>query len=262
MSRPESSSPSEVLFVGGVDSSGGAGLDADREAARAFECTAHEVASAMTDQDLFEVRRVEERMMWAREAEAHFDGDRLAVMKFGLLPGVASIVEAARLIARGRHGARLIPAVVDPVTRASSGYRFWSDRELVQARDSLLIAGPIVTPNLDELAELTWSNRSEIGTSQDARVEAAGRLLRAGASGVVATGGHGEEEDLVRDLVLEPGQAPVWVERPRVPGEGIRGSGCRFAAALACRLATGASLGEAASAAGDFVAGQIQETIS
>ena len=258
MSRPTSPSPYEALFVGGLDSSGGAGLDADRDAARAFECASHEVPSAMTDQDLFEVRRVEERMMWAREAEAHLDDDRLAVMKFGLLPGVASIVEAPRLIARGRHGARLIPAVVDPVIRASSGYRFWSDRELVQARDSLLVAGPIVTPNLDELAELTWSDRSEIGRSPDARVAAADRLLRAGASGVVATGGHGPEEDLVRDLVLEPGEAPVWVERSRVPGAGIRGSGCRFAAALACRLAAGGGLEEAARAAGDFVAERIR----
>jgi len=103
MSRADAASLPEVLLVGGVDSSGGAGLDADREAALALECASHEVASAITDQDLFEVRRVEERMMWAGEAEAHLDGGQLAVMKFGLLPGVASIVEAARLIARSRR---------------------------------------------------------------------------------------------------------------------------------------------------------------
>ena len=91
MSRADAASLPEVLLVGGVDSSGGAGLDADRDAALAFECASHEVASAMTDQDLFEVHRVEERMMWAPEAEAHLDGGELAVMKFGLLPGIASI---------------------------------------------------------------------------------------------------------------------------------------------------------------------------
>lgn len=262
MSRSDAAGLPEVLFVGGVDSSGGAGLDADREAAGAFECAAHEVASAMTDQDLFEVRRVEERMMWAGEAEGQFDGGALAALKFGLLPGVASIVEAARLIARARHGARPIPAVVDPVIKASSGYRFWSDRELVHARDSLLVSGPIVTPNLDELAELTWSDRAEIERSPEARVEAASRLLRAGVSGVVATGGHAAGGEEVRDLVLEPGSAPVWLERSRVPGEGIRGSGCRFAAALACGLARGGTLPEAAKAAGDFVAGRIQDSNS
>jgi len=262
MSRAEPAGLPQVLFVGGVDSSGGAGLDADRDAAASLECAAHQVASAMTDQDLFEVRRVEERMMWSGEAEAHFDGGGLAAMKFGLLPGVASIVEAARLIARGRHGARSIPAVVDPVIKASSGYRFWSDRELVQARDSLLISGPIVTPNLDELAELTWSDRAEIDRSPEARVQAASRLLRAGVSGVVATGGHAAGGGEVRDLVLEPDSAPVWLERPRVPGEGIRGSGCRFASALACGLARGRTLAEAAQAAGDFVAGRIQDSNS
>ena len=262
MSRADAASLPEVLLVGGVDSSGGAGLDADRDAALAFECASHEVASAMTDQDLFEVHRVEERMMWAPEAEAHLDGGELAVMKFGLLPGIASIVEAARLIARGRHGARRIPAVVDPVIKASSGYRFWSDRELVQARDSLLVSGPILTPNLDELAELTWSDRAEMDRSPEARVQAADRLLRAGVSGVVATGGHGADGEIVRDLVLEPGAEPIWVERPRVPGEGIRGSGCRFAAALACGLARGAPLADAARGEGDFVSGRIHQSNS
>ena len=37
-----------VLLVGGVDSSGRAGLDADREAATAAECEAVAIASAMT----------------------------------------------------------------------------------------------------------------------------------------------------------------------------------------------------------------------
>ena len=262
MNETADSDSCEVLFVGGVDSSGGAGLDADRDAAGAFDCVHHEVTSAVTDQDLFEVRLVDERMMWAREAEDLLDGGRLAVMKFGLLPGTASIVEAARLVARGRHGARLVPAVVDPVIRSSSGHRFWSDRELVQARDSLLVAGPIVTPNLDELAELAWADREQVEASADARVAAADRLLRFGASGVVATGGHAVGAETVQDLVLEPGREPLWLERSRVPGDGIRGSGCRFAAALACGLAQGAGLGDAARAAGDLVAGRIRESLS
>ncbi|MGD2019037.1 MAG: bifunctional hydroxymethylpyrimidine kinase/phosphomethylpyrimidine kinase [Planctomycetota bacterium] len=264
MTSTDETQASGVLFVGGVDSSGGAGLDADRDAARAFERAHHEVASALTDQDLFEVRRVEERMMWAREAEALFDGTGggITAMKFGLLPGVASIVEAARLVARGRHGARWIPAVVDPVIRASSGYRFWTDRELVQARDSLLVSGPILTPNLDELAELTWTDRGALEDSGDARLAAADGLLRAGVSGVVVTGGHERGDGVIRDLVLEPGAAPCWLERERVPGEGIRGSGCRFAAALACGLAAGRGLADSARAAGDFVAGRIRESLS
>lgn len=254
-----------VLFVGGVDSSHGAGLDADNDAALAFECEPHTIASAFTDQDLFEVRRVEERLLWNREAEALIDGTtsegtRVGAMKFGLLPGVASIVEAARLVAWTRNGSAPIPAVVDPVIRSSSGYRFWSDRELVCVRDSLLIAGPILTPNLDELAELAWADRAALDGSLDARVDAARTLLRGGASAVVAKGGHGASDQDVHDLVLEADGEPLWIERVREPGEGIRGSGCRFAAALACALARGSDLGSAARAAGDFVAQRIRES--
>ena len=248
-----------VLFVGGVDSSHGAGLDADHDAALAFECESHTIASAFTDQDLFEVRRVEERLLWNREVEPLIEGDGVGAMKFGLLPGVASIVEAARLIARTRHGASPIPAVVDPVIRSSSGYRFWSDRELVSVRDSLLISGPILTPNLDELAELAWADRAALDGDLDTRVDAARTILRGGASAVVVKGGHGDSNEDIHDLVLEAGGEPIWIERAREPGEGLRGSGCRFAAALACGLARGSDLADAARAAGDFVAQRIRE---
>ncbi|MEM8713942.1 MAG: bifunctional hydroxymethylpyrimidine kinase/phosphomethylpyrimidine kinase [Planctomycetota bacterium] len=254
-----------LLFVGGTDSSRKAGLDADQEAAAAHACKAVPIACAETDQDLFEVRSVEERLMWERRAHDEVsrrapDGSRaIAAMKFGLLPGVASIVEAARLIARISHGPDPIPAVVDPVIRSSSGYRFWRDREMVAVRDSLLIAGPILTPNLDELAELAWLDRNQIDESESVRIRAAEALLHGGASAVVAKGGHGPKGALVRDLVLQPGQEPIWIERSREPGEGIRGSGCRFASALACELAHGKSLPEAAESAGAFVARQIRE---
>ena len=78
----------------------------------------------------------------------------------------------------------------------------------------------------------------------------------------MVTGGHERGDGVIRDLVLEPGAAPCWLERERVPGEGIRGSGCRFAAALACGLAAGQGLADSARAAGDFVAGRIRESLS
>ena len=248
-----------VLLVGGIDSSGRAGLDADREAAAASECEAVAIASAMTEQDLFEVNSVEERLLWPREAEESWGQGAFAALKFGLLPGVSSVVEAARLVARARHGAPALPAVVDPVASSSGGYRFWSERELVAVRDSLLVAGPILTPNLDELALLAWDDAEALAADPSRRVAAAERLLRAGVSAVVATGGHGPEDEPPRDLVLRPGEEPVWIERVREPGPGIRGSGCRFATSLACGLARGEDLVEAATAAGDYVAQRIRE---
>ena len=125
-------------------------------------------------------------------------------------------------------------------------------------RDSLLVAGPILTPNLDELALLAWDDADALAEDPSRRVAAAERLLRAGVSAVVATGGHGPDNEPSRDLVLRPGEEPVWIERAREPGPGIRGSGCRFATALACALARGEGLVEAATAAGDYVAQRIR----
>ena len=69
-------------------------------------------------------------------------------------------------------------------------------------------------------------------------------------------GGHGGEAPL-RDLVLARDAEPLWIERPRRPGPGIRGSGCRFASFLAAGLGSGATLGEAARGAGEWVADRI-----
>lgn len=254
-----------VLFASGKDSSRRAGADADLEAAQAAGCAPKMIITALTDQDLFQVRSVEERMLWSREADdalkaaAEGRAPAFGAVKFGLLAGPASIVEAARLVARCRHGATAVPAVVDPVIASSSGYRFWKDRELACVRDSLMVAGPILTPNLPELGVLGWEDPDDLMASDERRVRAAARLFDAGVSAVVVKGGHGRSDAPVRDLVLEPGADPVWIERPREEGKGIRGSGCRFASALACALARGETLAGAAEAAGEYVAARIRD---
>jgi hydroxymethylpyrimidine/phosphomethylpyrimidine kinase len=88
------------------------------------------------------------------------------------------------------------------------------------------------------------------------RAEAARALLARGAVGVVVKGGHGRE-DPVRDLVLEAGRPPRWHAHARVPGVDLHGSGCRYATALAARLAAGDELPAAADAAGRFLAGRL-----
>jgi hydroxymethylpyrimidine/phosphomethylpyrimidine kinase len=61
----------------------------------------------------------------------------------------------------------------------------------------------------------------------------------------------------VRDLVAREAGAHRWIERPRVKGGGMRGSGCRFATRLAGGLALGRGLEEATAEAGEYVAGEI-----
>ena len=232
-----------LTACGGVDSSCGAGLDADRDAAARLGVEITTVATAHTVQDEHAVHGVTavEPTDWVAQLSA----TRPTVVKFGLLPGASHVAAAAAWMQTTQ-----VLAVVDPVLAASSGHRFLDAVACEVLRIELCAAGPVLTPNLPEAAALVGESAL---VGDDACVVAAERLLEAGARGVVLKGGHGTGP-AVRELVLEPGADPVWIEHPRLPGS-LRGSGCRFATALALLLAQGAPLTVAVQGASALVAG-------
>ncbi len=231
-----------VLVVAGHDPTGGAGVDADREALEAHGAEMIEVVTARTDQDGTRVRSIGARdpEAWLAEARTELAREPVAV-KSGLLPGADHVRALARLLDELEG----IPVVVDPVLSASGGEPFLDDAGVAALVEELLPRGPVLTPNRPEARRLT---------GLDDPLDAAKALLERGAAAVVLKGGHADE-DPVRDLVLERDAEPVWCSHPRVPGRSLHGSGCRHASALAAGLAAGLPLAEAAAAAGRYVRG-------
>lgn len=244
-----------ILVIAGSDSSGGAGVDADRDALESLGVPALEVVTAWTEQDEGGVRatRPVAPGAWLEEARslARELGGDLGAVKFGLLPGAGAIEAAAELVADLRRADPGLPIVVDPVIASSSGHRFLDAPALEVLRGRLLPAGLLWTPNLLEAAEVLGRDPTEL-EAPDARLEAARSWIAAGAAGVVLTGGHGREDPAL-DLCLERGGRPRRLEHPRLPGATIRGSGCRFASALAAGLARGRALPLAAQGAAELV---------
>jgi hydroxymethylpyrimidine/phosphomethylpyrimidine kinase len=239
-----------VLAVGGHDSSGGAGVDADREAIEFAGARSALVITARTVQDERGVRELGARApsTWSREARAALEPG-VHALKLGLLPGSEAVLAAAALVESLAEG---IPVVLDPVLEASSGTRFHDDAGRAELCRVLLPLGLIWTPNLPELAELTGATLDQLSVHLEARQEAASLLLRAGASAVVVKGGHGLEEPVL-DLVFEAAGTVHRLGHPRGVGPGIRGSGCRFASHLAAGLALGRDLPSAVGEAGSWV---------
>ncbi len=240
-------SGSTLLCIGGTDSSGAAGLDADREAARAAGVRVLTVATAHTEQDAQAVHSLGARdpSEWLAAARAELgscDG-----VKVGLLPGPEHIRAAVLLF--GEIGDK--PWVLDPLIESSSGFRFLNTEAMGLLREELLPLGPVLTPNLAEAAHLAGVAPSAMA-SRSTRWAAARNLLSAGAQTVVLKGGHGGEDPLL-DLVARPGHDPIWIEHPRQPGS-RRGTGCRFATVLAAHLARGSNATAAAQEAGTWVA--------
>tara|TARA_R110002073_G_scaffold58664_2_gene148466 strand:- start:108 stop:875 length:768 start_codon:yes stop_codon:yes gene_type:complete len=251
-----------VLAVGGEDPSG-AGLDADRDAAFAADVRLVTVATCHTDQSDAGVRDVGpvDADAWRFDALAAASIENPGALKFGLLPGRAHLEAARAVVDQFAFEAPGMPVVVDPVIASSSGFVFVEELEPMRA---LIARGVIVTPNLPELAALARVELASIETDLEARLAAALGLCAWGSAAVVVKGGHGAEDPIV-DLVVLDGEA-VWLERPRLAGASIRGSGCRFATYVAARLARGSGgvqgLVGAVREAGEWVASRLVDARS
>jgi hydroxymethylpyrimidine/phosphomethylpyrimidine kinase len=223
-----------VLCIGGLDPSGGAGLLADAWAVRAAGGRPLCAATAITEQTRRGVRAVHALPAdWiAGQIEALLEDERPLAIKLGML-ATARIAEAlADLFRRMR---RAPPLVIDPVLQATSGGVLFRGNAL-RAYRPLFALAEIATPNLAEAEELSGAERISNREGMRAAAEA---LLSTGAAAVILKGGHLRGSS-APDLVLT-GSGARWLSGTRLPGT-ARGTGCRFASALATRLALGDEL--------------------
>ena len=228
MSRPR------VLLVGGTDSSGGAGIQADLRAMVVAGADAVVAVTVVTAQTMSEVRLAEpvtaDLLRAQVDAATHEPVD---AVKVGLLPTAELVGVAAELI-----GELAVPVVVDPILRASSGPGLARDTAVSLRRDLLPVA-TVVTPNVLELSVLVGDVVDDLGSLG----AAAAALVDAGPAWVLATGAHLPGPEVVD--VLTDGQRLVELSAPRITTE-IRGTGCTLASLLAAQLAAGQDVVDAA----------------
>jgi hydroxymethylpyrimidine/phosphomethylpyrimidine kinase len=226
-----------VLFAGGTDPTGGAGLAADIKSCTAVGAQSCPVVTAVTVQDSGNVRSwLAVPPEWvAAQAESVFDDGPVAAVKTGMLGSPETLSTLTAILRRRLAGA---PLVVDPVLRAGGGGSL-SDGGLAHAlREELLPLATLVTPNLAEASILT-ERRVSTPTEME---EAAVRILRMGCRSVLLKGGHlpGDPMDL-----MGSSKGMVWLHGSRLTGEDVHGTGCTLASACASFLACGLDLEDA-----------------
>jgi hydroxymethylpyrimidine/phosphomethylpyrimidine kinase len=221
-----------VLAVGGSDSSGGAGIQADVRTLEAFCISAAAAVTAVTVQTGAEVRVVRRvsATLVAEQMRAVLEVQPVRAVKCGMLGSVAIVRQVAAVIA----GLDL-PVVVDPVAFATGGTSLGGARVMREVRDLLIPLARVVTANLSEASALCGTRVDD----EASMVAAAREIVSLGAQAVVIKGGHldGHPTDLLFDG-----------RRTRRYDEGLRydrdmhGSGCAFASAVAAGLALGKTL--------------------
>lgn len=239
-------------MIAGSDSSGGAGLTRDVRTLSSFATPALCALTAVTAQSDREVRAVHPmppELVRAQIAAA-LATSRVGAVKIGMLATAAiALAVAESLPPRER-----LPVVLDPVLRSSSGgVLLDADGRRVLVAD-LLPRATLVTPNVDELAELLGTAPAQ---TEEARAEQARRLLALGPAAVLAKGGHAAGEEAV-DLLLGAHQPLRRLASPRST-RSLRGTGCALASAIAAGLAAGRTLEDACTRAKQHLAELFQE---
>jgi hydroxymethylpyrimidine/phosphomethylpyrimidine kinase len=249
MPQHKKSQPRIVLSIAGYDPSSGAGITADIKTIAAHGCYGITCITALTVQSTRGVAGVEpvEGRVISETLERLMDDMEIAAVKIGML----ATADAARAVAAFLRSHAVGKVVLDPVLRSSSGAELISKEGLGILQEQLLAQAYVVTPNIDEAAELAGN---AVANMQEMKA-AARRLRQMGARNVVITGGH---LDPPHDLLSREGRMTV-IEGRKIPGRSTHGTGCAFSTALACRLALGHDLLDAARAAKRFVESAIRK---
>ncbi len=203
-----------VVAIGGLDPAARAGLLVDVATIRSLGAEPLAVVTCITAQGRSPLSRPVDAKLVAAQLDAVGDVD---AVKIGAVPDRAVLAVIARWLRRRR-----VPAVVDPVTVTSRGLRL----STLKPRDfaSLRQKSVVLTPNHDEAAGLQ-------------RLRGFGAIVvKSFAPGV--------------DAVFLEGKRPIWLKAKVLPrSKHHRGTGCRFASAMAVELAKGHTVAHAARAA-------------
>ncbi len=223
---------SVCLTIGGSDSCGGAGIQADLRVFANLGMDACSVTTALTAQSYRRIARIEAVSLAQLDATLHvmFDDYDVLAVKTGMLLDVERIAVISACLDIHHVGK---PLVVDPVMVASSGRVLLEAAAVETLRATLLQQATLWTPNLDEAAVCLGE------AVQD--VEQAAKALRDWSGcATLLKGGHADG-DVLQDVLCDASGVCTVFSHPRQAWDDIQahGSGCRLASALAGYLAQG-----------------------
>jgi hydroxymethylpyrimidine/phosphomethylpyrimidine kinase len=225
-----------LLTIAGFDPSSGAGASADLKVFAAHGAYGMACLTALTVQSTRGVRAVEP--VAATTVAATLEMLAEDVTFAGIKLGMLANAEIARVVNNFLDVQKGVPAVLDPVLRSSSGRDLLGSEGIRFLRERLVARVHWITPNLDELAELTGLPVVRADDVSGAAAELRRLAREAGNDrlNIVVTGGHLDPPD---DHVLMADGNSCWIPGRRIQTKATHGTGCAFSSALLCGLVAG-----------------------
>jgi hydroxymethylpyrimidine/phosphomethylpyrimidine kinase len=243
-----------ALTIGGSDSGGGAGIQADLKTFTALGVHGCSALSCVTAQNTLGVNRVDALPAAALTAQIDAVLSDLAVsaVKTGMLLNQELIEATAAALAP-----LTLAKLIDPVMVSRAGAVLLEPGAIEAYRHSLLPQAELLTPNLDEARLLV-----DHPIQDRAGVEvAAEMLLDMGPAAVLIKGG-GLEELRGWDYLLSTAEGGRWLSHSPIATPHTHGSGCTLGAAITAGRARGLALPEAVEQAKRFVEGGLRRSLA
>lgn len=247
-----------VLTIAGSDPSGGAGVQADLRTFADLGISGISAITAITaqnDEAVISIHPTPADVLTQQISTACKDKE-LAAIKIGMVATKAN----ARAIAWFLKRIDVPHIVVDPVLHSSSGTPLLESAAFNFYRQQLLPLATVITPNLAEASALAGMQVASLDTMRTAAAAIHQEMVRLAGAGkkrlaIIVKGGH-LEGDAVD--VLFDGEKYHSFPAARIAAN-PRGTGCRFASAIAAHLAKGENLVTAVQRAKEYLAWYISK---
>jgi hydroxymethylpyrimidine kinase/phosphomethylpyrimidine kinase len=249
--------PVKVLCIGGSDSSGGAGIQADLKAVSVCGCYGLSVITAVTAQNTQGVQfihPVPQKFILA-QLDSVLSDIGVDAVKTGMLLTVGA-VESVSMKIKEYHLEKL---VIDPVMIAKGGQSLMQDRATDVLVKKLLTQAFVLTPNIPEAEILAQCKIKTVAAMKKAAVI----IHKLGAKNVLIKGGHLPGSKRIEALdILFDGDHYYEFSSPWIDSHDTHGTGCTYASVLASALAQNKNIVDAAWQAKNMVTAAIKNALS
>ena len=223
-----------ALTIGGSDSGGGAGIQADLRTFMSLNVHGCSAITCITAQNSFEVNHVEavEKDTLISQVDTLFSDFNINALKTGMLLNESIIIETALKLK-----SYSIPKIIDPVMVTRTGSKLLEDAAINAYKKLLLPISDLVTPNIFEANLLS---NLEINKKEDI-VQSANNIIKLGAKAVLIKGG-GLKDMKGKDFYLDSTGKSKWFINKFINTQNTHGSGCTLSSAICGYQALGYDL--------------------
>jgi len=244
-----------ILAIGGSDSGGGAGVQADIKTITSLNCYATSAITALTAQNTSGVKRIYsiDPSFIKDQIETILEDFDIKTIKIGMLQNSKIISVVHEILKKNSN----IPIILDPVMISTNGDLLLESEAIEFLENLLFPLCFLLTPNLEEAQILSKRKITTLDEIKNACLE----ICKKGVKNILFKGGdltcHNFKQSCLDVLcsLQDPFSHHIFslYNSQRIETKNLHGTGCSLSSAIASFLSQGFSLEESIQNAKNYI---------